>query len=1678
MNRKSGSNHTEILATSNSQLSSKKHQANRKINQEKDTSKIPTFAQLVSSSGSPDGQISDAILKSSTSKVAGSLNGFDSNSVVLPSVKLEPVPIPGIIFGNLDNKSATKSVANNSSSYSEAISGGIPRNLPKISVKPIFGNSSSLPNSSRSRSNSGASFIGPVPLPSQEFHEKDTQYSQTSTHFPDPNVSIKDGRGFVPNLNRGNKYASQYSGNMNHAKHNRPQISGHGNMQMPSPDDVSYRRLGSPSVNQNTLPHQGYPEAHNSNIINGNISLQSPYMTNTTPLPSVSSINNTNISSNTGGFHLQNQGIDPQQFSNYPNSQGQQHNMNTRMQPGANVNSSSMPYVQMSNPQMQNNRDKQIPSTPVSNPVLNVNSSIGYPITSANQGSQPHIAQAMPMPHSGIPGPINNVPQQPINPMGSQMPHWVPGSYYSPGHLGNPSYDSQYYGNGNPGMQQHMAFVPPNSFMINRQHPNMQMQQALIIGNPESSPQIVSLQQVPGINPLPNSPMSSSNKLNPKSTEFTPRSTTNKVRITDPTTKKVVDLRTKTYKSVDHSKPSQVVIPSNKKDFNEGEEMSSSYQTNPNTPEVSSFPSISKKSLFVLPDRTKAIKIINPKLSEATKIKNATENKLPSESSSAPSTIDENVSSENITADSSVPMKSVDSNDIPSTEKRDESEPSHKSLLHSGKNINIPASNSDSPKLPSITSETESLVSPSTDNSHTSDSIGEKIITSEISNSSAIIDDSLSTVVNEDNKIAIDKISNDSKLPIAANEDADIIKNKNDLASDGTTSNRSIPLSQENIAAETQRIVDELNKEKNINKETPPVANEVQKNSQPHTLSLSEMLNLSVYPDQVKDFMPKMENGYICYPLQFLNAFKIVKRSPGFSFDLGPSDDRSSGPIRDNRRGLNRNRSDLGRDRLGARSNNSILPIEMNVFKPVPRTSEERFQASVGQGNLNPIRTPGGLGGRTPSSGNRSSRMSRQSQGYRGGQSGNFHDDQNNATSPLINYEPLQKSENRWKPQIKSDFDESTIESINASKIPDDVVNRKVKALLNKLTVDNYDRVSPEIVHWANRSSQETGGRILKIVLNLIFEKAVDEPPFAAMYAKLSRLIHDEAIDSITLDQYTDKDGKPARGTMVVRKILLNRCQTEFESGWKAEIPDDIKSDEYYQAMKIKRRGLGLVKYVGELFLLNILSEKLVMNLIFSLLSGDDDGFVEDETIESAAKLITTVGSKIEENGKSEFLDVVCSRLTELTKIPSINSRIKFMLMDVIDLRSNKWVTRGKELGPKSISEIHADVERERAQQSNALRKNMSSSGRGPGMHGNNRGGYRNGDRSSYSGRSNNRNDSNINRNAGDLSNFGNLNRTKAFTSGSQPQSKNPFAKISEGGKVWKSSSNDSRGGKDDFRTGRNVTLSNSVSSSRKMATPTVSKPKVEKISSDNIYSALANDNDDMDAPPSPNLEPETNSISKIPESVTQLDSTEASNILSKDVLFTKAKSIAKEYIGIKDNQEFLECIVELGSANYSQFLSSLILSVLDFKTPEVVLISNALENVFSSSIMDTNQIKTGFSSISESLVDTSTDVPFAYKHYAILLSAANVSPVDLNDYLGDLVSLTDFPNPPPFDVVRFYLSKRSEVIGTDKLISELRSTNGKPFDISQYLPENKRDPESLKKILDFKSLLQFFPDL
>lgn len=287
------------------------------------------------------------------------------------------------------------------------------------------------------------------------------------------------------------------------------------------------------------------------------------------------------------------------------------------------------------------------------------------------------------------------------------------------------------------------------------------------------------------------------------------------------------------------------------------------------------------------------------------------------------------------------------------------------------------------------------------------------------------------------------------------------------------------------------------------------------------------------------------------------------------------------------------------------------------------------------------------------------------------------------AQAAAANFEPivpLEVSANRWVPAGNT----------RKPQVPDpnspELVDRKVKGLLNKLTMEKFESISDQIIGWANKSESEKDGRTLIQVIRLVFEKATDEATWSEMYARLCRKMMEKISAQVQDDSIRNNEGKAIAGGQLFRKYLLNRCQEDFERGWvakeatalaaatkasqdkaakdAAENSKDgesaLYSEEYYAAQKAKRQGLGLVKFIGELFKLQMLTERIMHECVKKLLSNVDNP--EEEEIESLCKLLSTVGQLLDVPKAKAHMDVYFTRMMELTKSPNVNSRMQFML--------------------------------------------------------------------------------------------------------------------------------------------------------------------------------------------------------------------------------------------------------------------------------------------------------------------------------------------------------------------------------------------------------------------------------
>ncbi|XP_028663587.1 eukaryotic translation initiation factor 4 gamma 3-like isoform X5 [Erpetoichthys calabaricus] len=295
----------------------------------------------------------------------------------------------------------------------------------------------------------------------------------------------------------------------------------------------------------------------------------------------------------------------------------------------------------------------------------------------------------------------------------------------------------------------------------------------------------------------------------------------------------------------------------------------------------------------------------------------------------------------------------------------------------------------------------------------------------------------------------------------------------------------------------------------------------------------------------------------------------------------------------------------------------------------------------------------------------------------------------------------LKKAENAWKPVLKREGHVEDPEGIKTQEL-----FRKVRSILNKLTPQMFNQLMKQVADLTIDTEER-----LKGVIDLVFEKAIDEPSFSVAYANMCRCLATLKV------QMTDKPNS----TVNFRKLLLNRCQKEFE---KDKVDDDVferKQKELESAAsqserdrlqeeleeakdKARRRSIGNIKFIGELFKLKMLTEAIMHDCVVKLLKNHDE-----ESLECLCRLLTTIGKDLDFEKAKPRMDQYFTQMEKIVKERKTSSRIRFMLQDVIDLRQNNWVSRRADQGPKTIEQIHKEAKIEEQEEQRKVHQQLLS---------------------------------------------------------------------------------------------------------------------------------------------------------------------------------------------------------------------------------------------------------------------------------------------------------------------------------------------------------------------------------
>ncbi|XP_044148436.1 eukaryotic translation initiation factor 4 gamma 1 [Bufo gargarizans] len=294
----------------------------------------------------------------------------------------------------------------------------------------------------------------------------------------------------------------------------------------------------------------------------------------------------------------------------------------------------------------------------------------------------------------------------------------------------------------------------------------------------------------------------------------------------------------------------------------------------------------------------------------------------------------------------------------------------------------------------------------------------------------------------------------------------------------------------------------------------------------------------------------------------------------------------------------------------------------------------------------------------------------------------------------------LNKAEKAWKPTQKRASEEDEPENIKTQEL-----FRRVRSILNKLTPQMFQQLMKQVQDLPIDTEDR-----LKGVIDLIFEKAISEPNFSVAYANMCRCLMGLKVPT------TDKPGV----TVNFRKLLLNRCQKEFEKDKDDDEVFERKQKEMDAATtpeektrlndalveardSARRRSLGNIKFIGELFKLKMLTEAIMHDCVVKLLKNHDE-----ESLECLCRLLSTIGKDLDFERAKPRMDQYFNQMDKIIKERKTSSRIRFMIQDVIDLRMCNWVPRRADQGPKTIDQIHKEAELEKQREQVKVQHLMS----------------------------------------------------------------------------------------------------------------------------------------------------------------------------------------------------------------------------------------------------------------------------------------------------------------------------------------------------------------------------------
>ncbi|CAF0823993.1 unnamed protein product [Brachionus calyciflorus] len=261
----------------------------------------------------------------------------------------------------------------------------------------------------------------------------------------------------------------------------------------------------------------------------------------------------------------------------------------------------------------------------------------------------------------------------------------------------------------------------------------------------------------------------------------------------------------------------------------------------------------------------------------------------------------------------------------------------------------------------------------------------------------------------------------------------------------------------------------------------------------------------------------------------------------------------------------------------------------------------------------------------------------------------------------------------------------------------DESIERELRFVLNRLTPQNFQKLILNLLNLPINSEER-----LRLAVDIIFQNAISEELYSHLYAQACKLMSQI---QVPFEHVSTK-------FINFLTILLKKCEKEFDSDYhkdkyyeylikEAEIlTDEEKRKEILtkaneQLERAKQNYIGNIAFLGEIYNMSLLDDAIIHEGIQRLFEKQEK---DEENLECLCKLLTRIGHKFDNEKNKEKLNEYFDMLKNICdKRYSISLRIRFMILNLIELRENNWKPR-HETGPKRIDDIRkeAQIEKEK----------------------------------------------------------------------------------------------------------------------------------------------------------------------------------------------------------------------------------------------------------------------------------------------------------------------------------------------------------------------------------------------